>query len=289
MSLNLPPNPLQELQAIVQSLQGSKQYAGLPWIAYGQVPASGGWVHVSFSSTAPNTPIVLATQTPATPSPQNQTLSPPTLPSPSLPSPPQLQAPQIQAPSLAPLQVPQVSPPAKWGDYVSGIVAAACSVTLGKIPYIGGLCDGISYIAIFLAVFANGLQSLYYAIDLPALIANITQAVEAKTSEDWNNGISKVQDALNKVVSDANAANASIVNQYNSSIAQLVSNANASLSQLTETAQNAVNALFTLINQAVGLPADLAIPVAQVRNVTTTGFDVYAVSQVFWVALAAPS
>lgn len=287
MSLNLPPNPLQEFQAIVQSLQGQTQSTGLPWITYGQVPASGGWVHVAFSSTAPNTPIVLATQTPATPSPQQQVLTPPALPSPSLPSPPQLQAPQIQAPSLAPLQVPQVSPPARWGDYVAGILEGACSLTLGKIPYIGGyLCDGVSYIDNFFADFANGIQSLYYAIDLPALISNITQAVEAKTTQDWNSGIAQMQNALNKLVDDANSANSSIVNQYNSSISQIVGNTNSSLSQLTQTAQNAVNALFVLINQAAGLPADLAIPVAQVRNVTSTGFDVYAVSQVFWVALA---
>lgn len=227
-------------------------------VDYGTVSSSSpGWVTVPFHFYFSGVPGIAAVQGPHDSYPSNQTLTPP-----------KLAAPTVASPSLSSISVTAPAKPQSWGDQAKSLISSACSYTIGQIPVIGGyLCGGIdgTFGALAKIVF-DGIQSLYYLVDMPAWVAAMTKAVEYKVATDWNSWVSAEQQLLNTMASDVNAG----------------------LSTLTADAQDAVNSVYGFINEAIGLISGLAMPVAQVRNVTAASFDVYcsgASVPVYYIAI----
>lgn len=251
-----------------------RQYIPAVLIDYGSItPSTAGWTTIYFSKPFPAPPGVFAIQGGGTASPKSQQLTPPQLTAPTI------SAPRIPVPSLASLKLPVISPPISWGDRVKQIVSQACGSTIGQVPVIGGfLCSGIdSTFGELLAIVANGIQSLYYAFDWQALASAIQQGVEAKVSADWNANIDKLQATLD-----------SFANNVNSGLSQLTGVANTALASLTSVTQDAINAVWPLIAQAMGLAQNEALPVVKVRNVTTVSAQVYAPGNnvpIYWLAI----
>jgi hypothetical protein len=245
------------LSGIVGTAPGGTTGLAGSIIEHGSFSSStAGWVSVSFSTTFTKTPTVLATQGIRGAVATNQKLTAPTL------------TPRtITPPSLSALQVPPVPTVTSWGSRLASYMNGACSSTLGQIPYIGGyFCDAWSYFVDALAVMANALQTMYYLFDWPALWNNIKQTVEAKATSDWNTAIGDIQNTVDAVYDDINA---NIAKAYGD-------------------VQNAVNSVYGLVNDAIGLASGLAIPVAQVQNITPTGFEVYTPGggvTTYWLAV----
>lgn len=260
---------INQLSQDIENLE--KALSQVPLIQFGEATGSG-WVYVPFPKVYASAPAVVAVQTPRSPTPSTQKLSPPQIPSPSL-SPP-----QIGQVSLTQLQIQQPSPPTSWGQQAQQIISQYCSSTIGQVPVIGGyLCTAVDKTFGALAYYvANAIQDLYYAFDQKALISAIEQAVDYKVSQDINSVITQVQDAINSAINDINNA-----------IASGYSDINGALSTLTSSLQTLVNYLYQFANIAYGLAEDLSIPVAQVRNVSQYGFEVYVPSgaTVYWIAV----
>lgn len=243
-------------------------------VDYGTVsPSSKGWYTVRFSRTFPASPGVVAVQGEGYGSPSSQSLSPPRL------APPTITAPTIPAPSLASLKVSTPTPPLSWGDTVKSVVSSVCGSTIGNIPVIGGyLCSGINdTFGALLAAVANAIQNLYYIYDWQAGASAIEQAVEAKAAADWNANVANLQGALNSFADDVN-----------SGLTAATGGVNTSLADLTEVVQGAINDVWPLIAEAMGLLSGEALPVAKVRLVTTSSFQVLAPGSgvpVYWIAL----
>ena len=266
MSVN---NFLNMLASDVENLE--KALSQVPLIQWGEASGSG-WVYVPFSKVYSGIPSVLAIQTPRPPSSGTQIVSPPQIGS------FKITAPTITPPSLAPLQVTPPSPPVSWGQKAKSVIAQYCSSTIGQVPVIGGyMCQGIDNTFGLLAYYVgNAIQSLYYAFDMQALINAIAQAVEYKTAQDWNSGIQNLQNALDQLANDINGT-----------IKGITDDANNSINAVASFLQSFINNIYSFVNQAYGLAEDLSIPVAQVSNVSSTGFSVYIPegSTVYWIAV----
>src|SRR5579875_1265212 len=64
-----------------------------------------------------------------------------------------------------------------------------------------------------------------------------------------------------------------LVNNINSTISGTVGDINNGLAGITTELQNAINGFYDALNEAVGLFSGMSIPVVQVRNVTSVGFE----------------
>jgi hypothetical protein len=89
--------------------------------------------------------------------------------------------------------------------------------------------------------------------------------------------ISALQYDINKIIENMNTA-----------LSDAAAEVNTSLADLTNIAQQAINAFYGLLNSAIGLTEGLSIPVAQVRNLSSGGVDIYHPgedAEVYWIAV----
>ncbi len=278
-------NAVNNLLAQLENLE--KALSQVPLIQYGSISGSG-WVYVAFPKPYGMSPAVLAVQTPVSPQAGNKKLTPPQVQIPQVQA-PQVNIPQIQPPQLTPLQVQVPSPPVSWGQQAQQTIATYCGETLGQVPVIGGyLCSGVNATFGKLAYYVlNAIQSLYYAFDAQAMIQNIEKAVEYKSAQDWNAGIASLQNAVDQLVNGINSSLQNISNEINGSLATATNDVNSAISAITSAIQNFINFIYYYVNYAYGLAQDISIPVAQVRNVSNIGFEVYIPegATVYWVSV----
>jgi hypothetical protein len=126
-------------------------------------------------------------------------------------------------------------------------------------------------------VVGNAMQSIHYSTDLPALLSAVEQQVEAKAATDYNLIITALQYDINEIILN-----------INNTLSNSAGDVHAAFADLTNVAQYRINAFHNLINSAIGLAEGLSIPVAQIRNLGSTGMDIYHLgneTQIYWVAV----
>lgn len=185
----------------------------------------------------------------------------------------------ISKANLTSLQIPVPATQQTWGDQAKQFVINNCGNTIGKIPVIGGyICSGIdSTFGELFRIVGNAMQSIHYATDFPALLSAVEQQVKAKAALDYDLMISALQYDINNIIENINAT-----------LSNDAGEVNAALADLTSVSQEAINAFYGLINSAIGLAEGLSIPVAQIRNPSSTSVDIYhpgTEAEVFWVAI----
>jgi hypothetical protein len=265
------------LEARIKALEGQGQATaqsifGAAWGSFSTAEA--GWFTVTFVTPFPGTPGVVAVHGSNLTSARSQGLTPP-----EVAPPPNLYFPAIKAPSLASLLVSVPAAPTSWGTEIRNAIDSIAGSTIGQIPVIGGyLTSGVDGTFGAMGEYVgNALQGLYYAFDAPALFKAIAVEAENKAATDWNNGVAGIQAELDKGFS-------SIAD----SLGSFSNNVDAALASLTTVAQDSVNAVYGLLNSAIGLVEGEAIPVAKVRSVGPTGFQAYSPGSnttVYWLAV----
>jgi hypothetical protein len=237
------------------------------------VESNPGWYTIRFNPSFSGVPTVLAVQGARGTTPQNLTLTPPKLNAPTV-------SPYtVSKANLTSLQIPIPAIQQTWGAQAKQYVVNNCGNTIGKIPVIGGyLCSGIdSTFGALFEIVGNAMQAIHYATDLPALLSAIEQQVDAKAAADYNLMISALQYDINEIISN-----------INNTLSNSAGDVNAALSDLTNVAQQGINTFYNLINSAIGLAEGLSIPVAQVRNLTSTSVDIYHPgldTEIYWIAV----
>jgi hypothetical protein len=235
--------------------------------------SNAGWYTVRFSPAFSGVPKVLAVQSARSQTPQSVTLTPPKLTA------PKVSAYTISKANLTSIQIPVPATQQTWGDQAKQFVVNNCGNTIGKIPVIGGyMCSFVdSTFGELFRIVGNAMQSMHYATDLPALLSAVEQQVQAKAAADYNLIISASQYDINN-----------IIDNINSTLSNDAGEVNAALADLTNVAQQAINAFYGLLNSAIGLAEGLSIPVAQVRNLSSTSADIYhpgSETSVYWIAV----
>jgi hypothetical protein len=249
--------------------------SGFPAIKGGSVIESqAGWYTIPFGVPFTKIPTVVGIQGPRTSGPTGQTLTPPKLQAPTV------TGVVLQSVNLTSLQIPVPATLQSWGDRAKQYIVNNCANTIGQIPVIGGyLCSGIdNTLGELMRITFNAVQGIYYTLDAPALLSSVQQQVEAKAAADYNLVLSGLQLAINDVIANVNDA-----------FYTAAGDVNFALSDLTAVAQTGINAFYSILNEAIGLAEGLAIPVAQVRNITFESFDVYSPggdTPVYWLAAA---
>jgi len=232
-----------------------------------------GWIFIPYHRVFKATPGVVATQGERALTPKSQFFTPPKVPSLSI------SAPSIPTVNLTALKVPVPAKPVSWGDQWKANVVNFCSSTIGQIPVIGGyMCQAIdSTFGALAKIVGDAFQSVYYTFDLPAHLQAIEQQVNYKAAQDFNAALTSVQDAIN-----------SLVNNINSTISGTVGDINNGLAGITTELQNAINGFYDALNEAVGLFSGMSIPVVQVRNVASVGFEAYSTGSapIYWIAVS---
>jgi hypothetical protein len=232
-----------------------------------------GWYTVRFNPAFSGVPTVLAVQGARGTTPQNLTLTPPKL------SAPTVSPYTVSKANLTSLQIPVPATQQTWGAQAKQYVVNNCGNTIGKIPVIGGyICSGIdSTFGTLFEIVGNAMQAIHYATDLPALLSTVEQQVDAKAAADYNLMISALQYDINN-----------IIDNINTTLSNDAGEINTALSDLTNVAQQAINGFYNLINSAIGLAEGLSIPVAQIRNLSSTSVDIYhpgSDTSIYWIAI----